>query len=67
MNIENITRTRITPDDGMVLTNGTDYVLERILFKGENPANWYEITEAEYEEIQTAIDGQSAEEPTENA
>ena len=40
--------------EGMILTNGEVYGKEIYLSTTENPDNWYEITEAEYEEITKA-------------
>lgn len=51
MKQETITRIKLTASKGYVLTNGTEYTLERFLFEGENPKNWHEITEEEYAEI----------------
>lgn len=51
MKIENITRTKITASEGMALTNGTEYTLERFLLEGENPKDWDEIPKEEYDEI----------------
>lgn len=59
MKQETITRIKLTASDGKVLTNGTEYGKEIYLADTENPDNWYEITEEEYEEIQSAIDGQN--------
>lgn len=59
MKQETITRIKLTASDGKVLTNGTDYGREIYLADTENSANWYEITEEEYEEIQSDIDGQN--------
>ena len=59
MKQETITRIKLTASDGKVLTNGTESGKEIYLADTENPANWYEVTEAEYEEIQSAIDGQN--------
>lgn len=51
MKQETITRIKLTASAGYVLTNGTEYTLERFLFEGEDPKNWDEITEEEYAEI----------------
>lgn len=59
MKQETITRIKLTASDGKVLTNGTEYGKEIYLADTENPANWYEITEEEYEEIQSAIEEQN--------
>ena len=54
MKTETITRIKLTATDGMVITNGEVYGKEIYLSTTENPDNWYEITEAEYEEITKA-------------
>lgn len=59
MKQETITRIKLTASDGKMLTNGTEYGKEIYLADTENPANWYEITEEEYEEIQSAIEVQN--------
>ena len=51
MKIETITRTKLIADEGMVLTNGTDYGRIVFLADNDNDKNWREITEEEYEEI----------------
>ena len=54
MKITTIELRKITASEGMVLTNGeafSDVGGDVFLGKNENPENWYEITEAEYEEI----------------
>ena len=38
-------------DEGKVLTNGTDYGTTISLAEGVDAEGWYEISEAEYEEI----------------
>lgn len=43
--------TKLTSADGMVLTNGQAYSKEIYLGKNDKAENWYEITDAEYEEI----------------
>lgn len=42
---------RLTPDEGMVLTNGVTYSKEVFLGCEDSPENWREITEAEYEAL----------------
>lgn len=42
-------RTVLYADDGMVLTNGTDYGTVIWLAEGADPAAYRQITEAEYE------------------
>lgn len=41
----------LTADEGMVLTNGTDYGKEIWLAEGADPSVYYQITEAEYNAI----------------
>ena len=40
--------------EGMILTNGEAYGKSITLGKNDNPDNWHEITEEEYETILTA-------------
>lgn len=42
---------KLTAAEGMVLTNGEAYGKEIYLGKNDNPDNWHEITDAEYEKI----------------
>lgn len=44
---------RLDPDQGMKLTNGT-VIAENEIYLGKNDSaeNWYEITDAEAEELQ---------------
>ena len=44
-------RKTIYADEGKILTNGTDYAKVRHLYEGEDESFFYEITEAEYEEM----------------
>ena len=41
---------RLTADKGMVLTNGGAYSKEIYLGSNDDPENWSEITDAEYDE-----------------
>lgn len=43
--------TKLTATEGHVLTNGEAYGKEIYLGKFDSPANWHEITDAEYAEI----------------
>lgn len=54
MKLETIKIKKITASNGKVLTNGETYSTEIYLGVNDSPDNWYEITEAEYEEIQKA-------------
>ena len=47
-------RVILTADDGMVLTNGTDYGTTIYLAEGADPAAYHQITEAEYKAIMEA-------------
>ena len=51
MQTEYITRVKLTASDGMWLTNGETYGKEIFLSQTDNPYNYREITEAEYEAI----------------
>ena len=42
---------KLTAAEGMTLTNGEAYGKEIYLGKNDNPNNWHEITDAEYEKI----------------
>ena len=61
---ETMSITKLTADDGMVLTNDEAYGKEIFLGKYDSPENWHEITDAEYEEIQAMLNpGPFAENP----
>ena len=49
-----IARTVIYADEGKVLTNGEIYGKQIFLAEGVSEADFYEITDAEYEAIQEA-------------
>lgn len=51
MKTTKIELTKLTPSEGMVLTNGETYSTEVYLGCNDNAENWHEITDAEYEEI----------------
>ena len=61
MKQETITRIKLIANDGMVLTNGTDYGREVFLADTETAENWHEITEEEYNEILKAKEQANAE------
>ncbi len=42
---------KLTPSEGMVLTNGETYSTEVYLGKNDSPDNWHEIPVEEYEKI----------------
>ena len=46
-----MSRLKMTATEGMILTNGEVYGRVVYLGSGDNPDNWWEITEAEYESI----------------
>lgn len=49
---ETITITKITPSEGMVLTDGQTYALNGVhVGRNDSPDNWREITIEEYEKI----------------
>ena len=52
MKKETIKQIILTADEGMYLTNGETYGKTVVLPESANPNEWYEITEAEYTEIQ---------------
>ncbi|MEE0840041.1 MAG: hypothetical protein U0L72_05755 [Acutalibacteraceae bacterium] len=51
MNITTIELKRLTADKGKVLTNGDAYGTEIYLGKCDNPENWHEIAQEEYDII----------------
>ena len=48
---ETITRIKLTASEGMVLTDGENYGKEVFLAEGADSSKWYEITEAQYDEV----------------
>ena len=47
---------KITPSEGMVLTNGETYSLDFVhVGKNDSIDNWHEITMEEYEKIMEAV------------
>lgn len=51
MEITKIELRKLSASSGMVLTNGESYGKEIYLGKNDSPANWREITDAEYQAI----------------
>lgn len=51
MNITTIELRKLTAEEGKVLTNGTAYGKEIYLGVNDNPENWCEIPEEEYNAI----------------
>ena len=51
MTTETITRIKLTASEGMVLTDGESYGKEVFLAEDADASKWYEITEAEYDEV----------------
>lgn len=51
MKTETITRTVLTADDGMILTDGKSYGRKIYLAEGADATAYREITEEEYERI----------------
>ena len=54
MKTEKITQIILKADDGHYLTNGETFGKTVVLPENANKNEWYEITDAEYEEIQKA-------------
>lgn len=52
MEVQTVTVNVIKADEGKILTDGTVFGRVIYLAKGRNADEFYEITEAEYEEIQ---------------
>ena len=52
MKVETIVRKKITASEGCVLTDGEIYGRTIYLAEGKSEGAFYEITDAEYEEIQ---------------
>lgn len=55
-------RVVLRADEGMVLTDGTNYGRVVYLAEGADPAAYYQITRAEYEAALAAQDGEVSEE-----
>ncbi len=51
MTTESITTIKLTAAEGMMLTDGEHFGKEVFLAIGADQSAWYEITEAEYDEI----------------
>lgn len=51
MKITSIELRKLTPTDGMILTNGETFSKEVYLGENDSPDNWHEITEEEYTAI----------------
>lgn len=49
--MKEILLTMLEADDGMVLTDGTNYCSSVLLRKGETSDGWSEITQEEYNEL----------------
>ena len=49
---------KLTPADGMTLTNGETFSDGVFLGKEDSPDNWHEITDAEAEELQKAAESE---------
>ena len=58
MTKETITRIKLTASDGMVLTNGKVFGKIIYLAEGDDGADFYEITDAEYSENLTNADAE---------
>lgn len=55
MKKETIKQIILTADEGMYLTNGETYGKTVVLPEDADQSAWYEISEAEYNEIQEAV------------
>ncbi len=54
--------TKITPSEGMVLTNGETYSLDFVhVGRNDSVDNWHEITQEEYEAIMAEREKESEE------
>ena len=49
--MKEILLTMLEADEGMVLTDGTNYCSSVLLRKGQTAEGWSEITQAEYDEL----------------
>ena len=47
--------TKLTANDGMVLTDGTNFSKSILLMEGESPSKYYEITEEYYRKLQAQM------------
>lgn len=56
------TRTILYAEDGMVLTNGTEFGRVIYLADGVDPGSFYEITQVEYDRLMEAQLNESEEE-----
>ncbi len=54
MRTDKITQIILTADEGKYLTNGETYGKTVVLPESADKNEWYEISEAEYDEIQNA-------------
>lgn len=52
MEISKIELRKLTPADGMTLTNGSVFSKEVYLGKNDSPENWWEIPNSESERLQ---------------
>ena len=60
MKNETITQRILTPDEGMVLTNGNTFAHTAVVLPVDADASvWYEITEAEAQEIIARMEAES--------
>lgn len=56
MTRETVKQIILTADEGMYLTNGETYGKTVVLPEGANVDDWHEITEAEYNALQEAVE-----------
>lgn len=58
MQTETINNTVLIADEGKILTDGEIYGRTIYLAKNRSPEEFHEITEAEYEEIQSKLEAE---------
>ena len=56
MNVTNFELIKLTPSEGMVLTNGETFSTEVYLGTNDSKDNWHEITKEEAEERQKELE-----------
>ena len=59
MQIRDINLKELTASEGMILTDGKDFARQTRLAEDVDPSTWYEIPEAEYEQIMTEKEAQN--------
>jgi hypothetical protein len=56
--MQEVTRTVLVADEGMILTDGKNYGRTVYLSVGASASEWYEITEEEYERMSKKLEDQ---------